>query len=297
MRTHEVQNRRVNRASLRVFLSLLSFLALSAARGDAAGPIGPMSELVATGVRIAPVREGLAFAIAVSREGVVLTRGRFELRVPGLETSQQGASRLILVLEELGVEEGHLSGVARFVNRTEVDLDGLRVDLTERASLASPLYLGALAAGQESARVPFTSGPISLDPATPQTIVMGVVTGLAWLGEVKEPNYTSLAPGCASNLSAGGEPPRLGSIAGSSWCRATLGGLVVVDNGTRGRPGRASVLDSEKRLLFTFGEGRLEAASELVPEPAGSHLVLRGREQPALRIHVFSVPSRTELPR
>ncbi|MEO7917934.1 MAG: hypothetical protein ABIT01_00600, partial [Thermoanaerobaculia bacterium] len=138
--------------------------------------VGPMNELLPRGTEPAPASGGLAFVLAVSRDGI--PNESFELRIPGASGS------LSLSLAPLYLEGSSLVGEVRLVNRTGVPLLGLRLDIlqaTESAvehdamgqevkdasgrpkeisrpqtiSFRSPLLLGDLADGGESSPVRF----------------------------------------------------------------------------------------------------------------------------------------------
>lgn len=258
---------------------------------------------MADGVRIAPVAEGLAFAITVSKAGVVMGSGRFELSVPG----QTG--RLALRFEQLEVQAGRLTGLARLVNRSEAELSGLRLDFTTRASMSSPLWFGALKAGEESAGVAFLTTPIAFEGDAPYSVVLGVVTGAVALGEVPpEPTPRPTPPGraprkptpkpapnavaarpCAPGARGAttAPPEKLGAVLNPSTC-VTDGRLsFVLDRGGSAAPARIVVFDSESRHLRTFAEGTLNGVTEITLDPRGDLIATRTPDQPRVKFALF----------
>ncbi|KAA0256352.1 hypothetical protein FBQ97_07350 [Acidobacteria bacterium ACD] len=136
----------------------------------------------------APAR-GLAFAVALTKEGRSHSSETFDLRVPGAK------GPLRLALEQLTYEGGTLHAVARVTNATGGAVGGLRLSLRgvsdARGEVAvapfAPLELGDLEDGATSAGVVFRVGPLSLEGRPEPVVVLGDVSGIASVATVEVP--------------------------------------------------------------------------------------------------------------
>src|ERR1041385_5718428 len=133
--------------------------------------IGPLAELVAPGVKIAPVTKGLAFDITITPPATVAA-GPFTLPIPGADKP------LTLSFAQPVFAGGHLEAQASLPNGTSSALEGVRLDIvsvvetytvdsagktltktrSQNASLASPLHFGDIAPGEDNGAIPVDVG-------------------------------------------------------------------------------------------------------------------------------------------
>jgi len=238
-------------------------------RGEEPPPFaGPLSEVLADGVAVAPVTSGLVFAVTLTNGGASLSGNRFDLRVPG------ATGPLRLELEDLAFRDGTLIGYVGVRNLTGSALLGLRFDFLEAmesydtdagssarprvtktrrqpARLPSPIFLGDEPPDGSSTGFPLQIGPLTFSPETQYVVVTGVVSGFAAgkplpLEGLKQPTAVDLDAGSRVYLADGGHV-----------VRRSLKGAAAKDEDLIGLSGAVVGLSVERpaRFLLVSSEG------------------------------------------
>ncbi len=164
--------------------------------------VGLLSQLLPQGQKPAPVSKGIPFAVTVSEGGSRVSGNELDLQIPG-------GGKLHLSLASLGYANGHLTAQAKVSNPAEVDVQGVRLDVTsavetytakdasgkdvektraQDVSLASPIFFGDMQKGLEVGPFLFDVSGIKFSTETRQVVVNGVVSGLRFVKTVTADN-------------------------------------------------------------------------------------------------------------
>jgi len=157
---------------------------------------GPLTQFMPEGATPAPVTTGLPIVIVLTEKGATIAPSTFEIQGKGWKQAAH------LSLDGAKFAGGHLTGTVKLKNDSGSALEGVRLDITgateeytakdaggkdvtktreQKAALASPLFFGDLANGEESDGLSLDVSGIAFQPETTKVSVNAMLSGITYL--------------------------------------------------------------------------------------------------------------------